>query len=175
MNCFQTKLLGLIVVAAIAFQGCDNSCKNAESEEIGGEFFTVEYRRTADGKNYINEIYNQSGLIVFLDTTGGESPSPEYELITPGFEDGKFGPFFFTERYVDAASEQINDILLFNKSYAFDYYIKKDTYGQDTLRVEFLVGVNECSFEWSSIDYFLNGVPLPQYENQTSAEIIITE
>ena len=160
MKSFPLNLLGLVLVTSIFFTNCVNDCKNPKNGDTGGEFFTVEYKNT-DGVNYINEIYNQSGIVVFLDTTGGSDKVPDYELITPGFEDGKFGPFYFTERYTDAATEQINNILLFNQTFKFDYYFKKDIYGQDTLSVEFLLGVDECGYEWSSIDYYLNGVPLP--------------
>ena len=92
-------LLILIAIVSIHFSSCEEACDATDSDEIGGEFFTVEYRNPA-GTNYLESIYNQNGIIVFLDTTGGESPSPKYELITPGFKDGKFGPFNFTERYI---------------------------------------------------------------------------
>jgi hypothetical protein len=174
MKSFPLNLLGWVLVSFIFFTSCVDNCKNAQNGEVGGEFFTVEYVN-GDGVNYIEEIYNPSGIVVFLDTTGGEDRIPDYELITPGFEDGKFGPFFFTERYTDAATEQINNILLFNKRFKFDYYFKKDTYGQDTLSVEFLLGVDECGYEWSSINYFHNGVLLDDYINQRNAAIVIEE
>ena len=122
MKKIPLNLLGWVILSSIFFTSCLNECKNIQVGDVGGESFTVEYL-TPDGVNYINEVYNQSGIVVFLDTTGGTDRFPEYELITPGFEDGKFGPFLFTERYTDEATEQINNILLFNQIYKFDYYI----------------------------------------------------
>ncbi|MEZ4828199.1 MAG: hypothetical protein R3C61_18220 [Bacteroidia bacterium] len=174
MKIKHAGLIGLMVITSYWFQGCTSSCDGVSSEAVGGEFFTVEYKTPA-GENYLNSIYNLSGVVVFLDTTGGEDPVPQYELINPGYADGKFGPFYFTERYVNAASEEINNILLFGQTFRFDYYIKKDTYGQDTLSVEFLLGVDECSHSWQSISYFRNGDPLPEYHNQRNAAIVIVE
>ena len=110
-----------------------------------------------------------------MDSTGGESANPKFELISPGYENGKFGPFYFTEKFVDIASNEINLPLLFERPLRFDYFIKKDTYGQDTLTVSFLLTVDECNYDWSYINYFLNGDPLPQYDGQRDADIVIVE
>ncbi|MEL6256498.1 MAG: hypothetical protein AAFR87_31135 [Bacteroidota bacterium] len=167
-------LLILIGIISIHFSSCEEACDATDSDEIGGEFFTVEYRDPS-GTNYLESIYNQNGIIVFLDTTGGESPNPKFELITPGFKDGKFGPFDFTERYIQQTNQAVNGAALFANPLSFNYFIKKDTFGQDTLRVEFLVSLDECRQYWQYIRYFLNGNPLNQYENQRQAEIVIIE
>lgn len=163
-----------ISLASLYMVSCEDPCEGIESDEIGGEFFTVEYK-DASGTNYLESIYNLNGIIVFLDTAGGTSSSPQYELITPGYKDGKFGPFNFTKRYVQETNEAINGSALYENPLAFDYFIKKDTFGQDTLRVEFLVAVDDCREYWRYIRYFLNGEPLTQYENQQQAEILIVE
>ncbi|MEM6801935.1 MAG: hypothetical protein AAF696_11065 [Bacteroidota bacterium] len=164
----------LIFLSLLQFTACEDPCEGIESDEIGREFFTLEYRDPT-GTNYLESIYNQNGIIVFLDTTGGQSSRPKYELITPGFADGKFGPFKFTERFIQQTNQAVNGAALFAKPLSFDYFIKKDTFGQDTLKVEFLVGVNECREFWEYIRYSLNGNPLTQYENQRQAEIVIIE
>ncbi|MEM7372178.1 MAG: hypothetical protein AAF587_26405 [Bacteroidota bacterium] len=172
-TCFYRLTVLFLVLASFSLHSCIKPCNPSNNAEVGDEFFTVTYQNPS-GTNYL-EIYNPSGIVVFLDSTGGESASPKFELISPGFADGKFGPFFFTEKFVDLASNEINLPLLFQRPLRFDYYIKKDTYGQDTLSVEFLLNVDECNYDWSYINYFLNGAPLPQYDGQTSADIVIVE
>ena len=175
-NRMKYKVASLPILAILFlhfFTACEDPCAGVTDEEVGGEFFTVEYRDPS-GTNYL-DIYDPNGLIVFLDTAGGESRNPNFELIKPGYANGKFGPFNFTERYVDPVRENLNSALLFGNQFKFDYYIKKDTFGQDTFSVHFLMGVDECRFYWKSIDYFLNGEPLPQYSGQKQAEIIIIE
>lgn len=156
------------------FLGCKEPCDDSQNAQVGDEYFTVEYL-DADGNNYLNTVYNPAGIVVYLDTTGGEDPNPRYELISPGYENGKFGPFNFTERYINPTNDQFNDLLLVGNRFIYDYYIKKDTYGQDTLRVTFLLSADECNYFWREITYSLNGTVLPSYQDQQQAEIVITE
>ncbi|MEL6676919.1 MAG: hypothetical protein AAFR61_32225 [Bacteroidota bacterium] len=164
----------VLLCLGVMLNSCADPCEGKENDEVGGEFFTVEYVNPA-GQNYLNSIYNLNQVVVWLDTTGGESANPKYELINPGYAGGKFGPFNFTERYINPANESFNNVLLLGKKYKFDYFFKKDTYGQDTLRVEFFLDVDECHFFWSSIRYFLNGTELPEYAGMRNAEIVVTE
>ena len=119
----STFVLGL----AILFTACEPECDPSKDEFVGDEFFTVEYK-TTDGQNYLNSIYNLSEVVVFLDTAGGSDPNPKYELIEPGYKDGKFGPFGFTERYLNQARNEVNSALLYGEPFRFDYYFKKDTW-----------------------------------------------
>jgi hypothetical protein len=171
MKGIQLVLLGMMM---LALPSCYFECDSQAQAPVGGEFFTVTYL-DATGGNYLTSVYQPSGIVVYLDTTGGEDPSPEYELINPGYADGKFGPFPFTERYIDPTNEVYNDVLLFGRQYNFDYYIRKDTYGVDTIRVSFLLDVDECGSFWRSIRYSRNGDPLPAYDNVRQADIIIVE
>ncbi len=164
----------LILVALIFMTACTETCPSNLPDPVGGEFFTVTYLDSA-GTNYLTSIYDKNGIVVYLDTTGGEDPTPDYELINPGYSGEKFGPFEFTDRYISATNEVFNDILLFGRQYNFDYYIRKDTYGVDTFRVSFLLDVDECSSFWKSIRYFRNGEPLLAYDDQRNADIVITE
>lgn len=166
----STFVLGL----AILFIACEPECDPSKDEFVGDESFTVEYK-TTDGQNYLNSIYNLAEVVVFLDTAGGADPNPKYELIEPGYKDGKFGPFGFTERYLNQARNQVNSALLFGEPFRFDYYFKKDTYGVDTLTVEFTLGVTNCNTFWQTLNYYLNGELLPEYTNQQQAAIVITE
>ncbi len=153
---------------------CYFECDSPSSVSVGGEFFTVTYVDSF-GFNYLETVYDPNGVVVFLDTTGGEDPNPRFELISPGFTGGKFGPFNFTERYIDPTNATFNNILLFGRQYDFDYYIRKDVFGVDTFRVSFLLDVDECSSFWRFVRYSRNGVPLPQYDGQLNPDILIIE
>ncbi|MEL7342183.1 MAG: hypothetical protein AAGM67_16995, partial [Bacteroidota bacterium] len=155
-----TILLSFVLLTV----ACEPECDPSKDEFIGDEFFTVEYV-TPGGENYLNSIYNLDEVVVFLDTAGGVEPNPQYELIEPGYRDGKFGPFRFTERYINQARNDVNSALLFGEPFRFDYYFKKDTYGVDTLTIEFTLGVNSCNTSWQTLNYYLNGELLPEYQN----------
>ncbi|MEO0468289.1 MAG: hypothetical protein AAF206_01615 [Bacteroidota bacterium] len=168
-------ILCLLPTLLLTVSACNESgCETVFQEFVGDEFFTVEYR-DPDGNNYINSIYDLGNVVVFLDTAGGKDEVPQFERITPGYEDGKFGPFFYTERYVNQINNDLNQALLWENPFKFDYFFKKDSYGVDTLSVIFVLDVDQCRTSWGSIRYELNGNPLPEYDNQQQAEIVIVE
>ena len=164
----------LAIFALMALPSCFDQCPAPTATDVGGEFFTVTYLDTA-GVNYLTSVYNPNGIVVYLDSTGGEDPSPEYERINPGYANGKFGPFEYTERYIDPRNQVYNDVLLYGKEYSYDYYIRKDVFGVDTFRVSFLLKVDECSAFWGGIRYYRNGQLLNQYNDQRMADIVIIE
>ncbi|MDX1906826.1 MAG: hypothetical protein SF053_07300 [Bacteroidia bacterium] len=165
-------LIAVCLVAAMT--GCQDPCDPTLNPGIGDEYFTVTYLSPA-GTNYLTSTYNPAGIVVYLDSTGGADPTPDYKLIRPGYTGGAFGPFAYTGSFISAIDNRINFPLLFQRNFAYDYYIKKDTYGVDTLRVEFLLGADECNYFWSYIRYYHNGDRLTQYDNQPKADIVITE
>lgn len=162
------------LLAFFSLQSCVEECDPELNDSVGEQFFTVVYE-TPTGDNYLQSIYNLSNVVVFLDTTGGNDKVPEFELISPGFKDDAFGPFFYTERYLVPETGEPNTVTLYGIPYRFDYYIKKDTYGQDTVSVEFLMEVDECNNFWKSIKYYHNGDLLPQFNDAEQAEILVTE
>ena len=168
------NILGFFLGGILAFSWGCNTCEEEIDDEVGGEFFTVEYR-SQSGENYLNSIYNLENVLVYVDTTGGASEIPPLKLIRPGFKDGKFGPFFFTEAFVDPASFKINDPRLLGRRFRYDYYIKKDTYGTDVIRVDFLYQPNECARKWEVLDYYFNGELQANFSQQRQVELVITE
>lgn len=142
---------------------------------LGTQTFTVEYQ-TQDGRNYVQEIYNPANLQVTIDYTGGERTNGGFDdRLRPGTNaEGTFGPFNYTERYIDSVS---NKPLLttFSKLISHDYYIKKDTFGTDKLTVQFWLATDNCNTKWESIRYFLNDQELPEYDMQENPEIVIVE
>mgnify|MGYP007106202662 CR=1 FL=1 len=171
---WQLRFLFAGLMGLALLQACVEECDVSLDDTVGGQFFSVEYRTPA-GANYLQSIYNLSNVIVFLDTTGGKDPVPRYELISPGFKEGVFGPYFYTSRYVVAETGQPNTVRLYGIPYRFDYYIKKDSYGQDTISVEFLMEVDKCNHFWKSIKYYRNGDLLPEFTDQEQAAIVIVE
>lgn len=166
--------LTVIAFALLLCFGCTEICDPALNDEVGDEYFTVEYR-TASGENYLESIYNKNNIVVYRDPTGGKSAAPNLELIQPGYENGKFGPFRYTEDFISPLNGEVNTIQLYGEPYKIDYFIKKDTYGQDTISLEFLMAVDECNHFWRYIRFAINGVPQTQFDLDQQAEIVITE
>lgn len=175
MKMMRTTSYGTILALTLFvwMSACNAPCDPALNAVVGEEFFTVEYLDNS-GTNYL-DIYNPDGVVVFLDTTGGASASPRFELISPGYENGTFGPFQFTDKFTVQQTNEINLPLLFGKPFTYDYFIKKDTYGQDTITVSFLLEADECNYDWTYIRYSRNGESLPQYDNQTQVNMVFTE
>lgn len=170
----KSTLFGVATLCLILLTACEPECDPSLDERVGDEMFTVEYK-TPGGKNFLNEVYDLSNVVVYLDTAGSTNPLPKFELIKPGYKDGKFGPFSFTERYINQARNEVNSVLLYGETLRFDYFFRKDTYGVDTLTVTFRLGASVCNTYWDQISYSLNGELLPAYENQQQPQIVITE
>lgn len=173
MTYFAPFRLGVWLTGLAFMLSCTPPCDESLNPQLGQEFFTVTYQDPA-GTNYL-DIYNPAGIVVFLDSAGGANPNPQFERISPGYANGKFGPFTFTEKFWDAAQDDINLPLLLGRPFAYDYYIRKDSYGVDTFRVEFLLDANNCNNFWRSIRYYRNGDPLPQYNNQKQVDMVFVE
>ena len=164
----------LALVGIFSFSACTEQCDPANDDEVGGEFFTVEYRRPS-GQNYLKTVWNPNNVYVYLDTTGGLDPAPNLEVFRPGHDGDKFGPFEFTDRFFNPATDQLNTVNFYGIRHTFDYHIVKDQQPEDVLRVEFFMEVNQCNREWKFIRYYLNDIILPEYNDQRQAEIVIVE
>jgi hypothetical protein len=170
----MNRLTYVVAAMLLALTACQDPCEGVEQELIGSESFTVTYQNPA-GVNYLAGTYNPARIVVFVDTTGGEDPTPKFRLLQPGYANGSFGPFAYTSDFVNKATRAVNYSFLAAQLYSHDYYIKKDTFGVDTFRVEFLLGADACHYFWESIRYYRNGDPLPQFDDQPNPAIVITE
>ena len=141
-----------LIASMVAFQAC-SQCPES-SNTVGDEFFTVEYR-TPGGVNYLDSIYDHSNIVVFVDTTGGVNPT--YRLISPGYTNGKFGPFYYAKNFVDPTTNQPKIYQLIGRTYKYNYHIKKDTFGEDVFTVEFRYHGDECSTYWEILRLYKNG------------------
>lgn len=177
MNTYMNRWLLVLALAAISFTwtGCQEDCVNVPGVVLGTQSFTVEYE-TEGGRNYVQEIYNPSNLQVTIDYSGGESTSGNFdERLRPGTNaDGQFGPFFFTDIYIDSVTN-LPLLSTYSRLIAQDYYIKKDTFGTDKLTVQFWISTDACNTKWESIRYFLNDEELPEYDMQENPNIVIVE
>jgi len=153
---------------------CTDPCEGLENASVGDEFFTITYQ-DANGGNYLeNGTWRLPNVEVFIDSAGN-ADNPDFFRIRPGFEDGKFGPFPFTEDKIDPATRQPVLALIANQPVKLDFYIKKDTFGIDTLSVNYLLAQDQCHYFWSEITYTLNGEVLTQFANSQQAEIVVVE
>lgn len=156
------------------FSACEEVCDPALDDEIGGESLTVEYRKP-NGQNYLQTVWNPNQAYAYLDTTGGVDPVPSLEVFRPGHENGKFGPFSITDRFINPATDQVNGVALYGTLYRFNYHLVKDFDGEDILTVEFFYEINQCNRQWKFIRYYLNDSLLPEYTDQRQVAITIVE
>ena len=155
------SLLWLIGISA----GCD-SCPEKFEEVVGDEFFTLEFGA--------NSSFNPGELLLYVDLSGGEDPTPTLELLEPSIEGGKIGPIFFTERFINPISTEINGIGLENTRHAYNYHIRRNNSSEeDILRVEFFLEAGSCATEWTYIRYFLNAQLLEDLTNQQQVNIVV--
>ncbi len=164
----------LMLTGLFLFNACETVCDPSKNDEAGGEFFSVIYE-TPGGENYLDNIYRDDKITVFVDRSGGADEVPEFDLIFPGYENGKFGPFRFTEEWEDPASGRVRVEEILQRAFAYDYYIRKDTFGVDTFRVEFRVGANECNYFWDYIRYYRNGEEIQNIPDDRRLELRYTE
>ena len=172
-----THLIFLFALGTIGltFIGCGEDCVDLPDVVLGTQTFTVEYQ-TEDGRNYVQDFYNPANLQVTIDYTGGENVNGSFdERLRPGTNTtGQFGPFYFTERYIDSVTN-LPLLTTFSRIISHDYFIKKDTFGTDKLTVKFWLSTDNCNTKWESIAYFLNDEELLDYNGQENADIVIVE
>lgn len=170
MKGFSPLSTALSLVLLIVLNSCGPDCDPTKNGQVGGEFFSVTYE-TPGGENYLNSIYRKDKITVYVDKSGGEDDIPDYELILPGYKDGTFGPFDFTSDWNDPANGRLKVEEILQLPMAYDYYIRRDTFGVDTFRVEFRIGANTCNYFWDYIRYYRNGEELTNVSGNRFAEL----
>ena len=86
--------------------------------------------------------------------------------LSEDISDGAIGPLAYT---TDPAAA------IFGELHAYQYIIRKDTFGSDTVDIVFYPAVDECQEFFSTIEYSINGVPQPGFTGSQIAEIEIRE
>ena len=155
----QAYPLLLLIVGAI-FSSCDR-CENPINEVVGDEYFTLTFSGGLP-----------ADFLMYLDPTGGENPTPQLERIEPEVENGKLGPIFFTERFIDPISNELNGVGLENTRLAYNYHIRRGSnIEDDILRVEFFLEAGSCETTWKYIRYFLNAELLEEFTDRQQVDI----
>lgn len=150
---FLGTTLSLLILMTIS--ACD-TCEGLESDPVGGEFFSITYQ-DADGRNLLRDVWRQANVQVFIDSSGGQADQPDFFRIEDDFSDGRFGPFAWTEPFTDSRTLDVNTISFVNEEQQYDYYVKKDTFGVDTIRLKYLLIEDECRTFWETIEISVNG------------------
>ncbi len=171
---FASSFVLVVLFFSVFWTACQEPCVPEPDPKIGSQSFTVEYK-TPDGENYLKSIYNKANITVYVDFDGGERPNIQYTRIEPGYADNKFGPFHYTEKFYDSTNFKANPVALLGRTYRYDYYIEKDTYGTDKFTVEFLLALGDCNEYWASIKYYRNDEHLSAYDGQFNPAIEIVE
>ncbi|MEL6624258.1 MAG: hypothetical protein AAFQ83_03855 [Bacteroidota bacterium] len=166
-------VMGFVAMISLANR-CEDPCEGLSNEIIGEESFTITYE-DPNGTNYLESIYREDKVVVYVDKSGGEDDIPEYERIFPGYENGTFGPFNFTEEFFDPTTNSPILVDVLNQVKRYDYFIRKDTIGVDTLTVEFLLATGPCVYDWEYIRYYRNGVEINGIADVERAEFIFVE
>ncbi|MEM6629176.1 MAG: hypothetical protein AAF694_05865 [Bacteroidota bacterium] len=149
-----------IILSGVMLGSCDD-CENPINEVVGDEYFTLTF---AGGL--------PADFLMYLDPTGGENPTPQLERIQPPVENGKLGPIFFTERFIDPISNEVNGVGLENTRLAYNYHVRRGTgIEDDILRVEFFLEAGSCETTWKYIRYFLNAELLEEFTDVQQVDI----
>ena len=144
-----------------AFLGSCDRCENPLNEVVGDEYFTLSFGGGLP-----------ADFLMYLDPTGGENPTPQLERIEPMVENGMLGPIFFTERFIDPISNELNGVGLENTRLAYNYHIRRGANVEDDiLRVEFFLEAGSCETTWKYIRYFLNAELLEEFTDKQQVDI----
>lgn len=166
----------LIPVLLMLTAGCDKEeCDPSLDVRLSTakQNFTIVYQ-TPLGQNYL-DIWDNTGVVVFRNAKSNQSGIKQIEVINPGFTDGVFGPFTYTEDLVDPATGRAKAELLVGKTVSYDFYIRKDKYGVDTITVSLSLKYEGCNLVWNRLEYYRNGELQDQYTNDETAEMEFKE
>lgn len=155
----------LLPAFLVSMQGC-NQC-----DVTGGvitftpedQFIQITYLVDSSGVNYCQQIYNPNNVRVMFNDNGGFG---QYVPLAENLSDGVIGPFNYTVSPTLAKKGEFNH---------YRYIITKDTFGIDTVDVKFYPAVDECQEFWSLVEFYLNGVLLPNEANLTICDLEVRE
>lgn len=175
MKGFKQLLFVFALVLGVSSLNSCNKCEETGEVTFGEDkqYFTITYLDTA-GVNYVTSIFNLSNVSVLMGDLylHGYSyvPAPYIE----DFSDGKIGPISYTSLAMKDGSVEQGGAKM-GVPYSTSFLIKRDTYGWDTLQIDFVATADACKEYWGEISYYLNGDSLGTFQNEEIAnlEIII--
>lgn len=144
----------LLIAPAILFlsQGC-NQCDvsgGTVTFDASQQFLAITYLVDSNDANYCTSVYNPANVQVLFNDNGGRG---QFVPLQEDLSDGKIGPFPYTTSPALAKKGVFHDYV---------YIVQKDTFGIDTFNVKFYPAVDECQEFWSLIEFYMNGVLLPE-------------
>ncbi|MEM0997704.1 MAG: hypothetical protein AAGN35_11510 [Bacteroidota bacterium] len=157
-------MLALLMPAVLFLtQGC-NTCDQTGTIEFSAtqQFLALNYIQDSTGTNF-TDIWRPTQVTVLWNGEGGEG---QFTPISEDITDGLIGPFPYT---VEPQEAQLGLL------YEYQYIIRKDTFGTDTVDIRFYPAVDECREFFSLIEYSINGEPQPGFEGSQTATIEIRE
>lgn len=176
MNKFFSIGISFLFLATF-FWGCGKKCDPTKDVKVGEQYLTVQYLDN-NGANYL-DTWDPTLVKVFEDTTGGVNPT--FKEITPGYANGKFGPFYYAKNFVNAITGKPVLERMLSHTFKYNYHIKKGNGTEDIFRVEFQLSADECNTYWKVLNIYRKNLTnnhfeiMDQFTGQDSAEVIIIE
>ena len=127
------------------------------------QFLQITYLVDSNSANYCQTVYNPNNVRVMFNDNGGFG---QFVPLQENLADGVIGPFNFTTQPTLAKKGVFNH---------YQYIITKDTFGIDTFDIKFYPAVDECQEFWSLIEFYMNGVLLPNDANLTICDLEVRE
>lgn len=172
-----TPYLLFALTALLSLSACKKDlCEGKTDPRVGAnyQYFTVEYNDLL-GQNKLTNGTFKNGIIAYWNINAIGQGNQVIKEILPAYTDGKFGPFAYTDMYVDPVTLKPNKEVMLNRAISYEFFIRKDTFGIDTFRVTYTLSSDECVARWGNIQYSRNGKVLDAYTNQERAAIRIVE
>jgi hypothetical protein len=153
-----------LILGVTTLNGC-KKCTETGDVTIDAtlQYFTITYTEP-DGTNYVDSIFNNSNVSVLYADRYQNNPQYIPLNYTEDFSDGMIGPIPYTT---------VPDEALIGVPYNSEFIIKRDTYGWDTIRIEFVAQVDECKEFWAEISYYLNGDLVDAFQDEEIANFNI--
>ena len=162
---FKSIVLFALIMPAIMFlaQSCD-TCDQTGTITLSADqqFLTLTYIQDSTGTNF-TDIWRPTQVTVLWNGEGGEG---QFTPISEDISDGVIGPFAYTVEPQEARLGLL---------YEYQYIIRKDTFGTDTVDIRFYPNVDECREFFGLIEYAINGEPQPAFDMSQTAAIEIRE
>lgn len=147
-------VFALLFAPAVLFlsQGCEKCDVSGGTINFSADeqFLAITYLVDSNDANFCTSVYNPANVRVLFNDNGGVG---RFDQLQEDLSDGKIGPFPYTTSPGLAKRGVFHD---------FVYIVQKDTFGLDTFNIKFYPAVDECQEYWSLIEFYMNGVLLPE-------------
>lgn len=170
----------LLFVSFFMMNGCQK-CDPSKDVKIGEQSITIQYFDSS-GVNLLDAAatnWNLNNVKITLDKSGGKGT--DLVPLLPDLANQQFGPYYYTQEFIDPATQKPNLLDLVAKTRKYDYIIDKDIYGTDVVRLEFELSGDECNTYWKTIKFYykrhgaVRFTELDTYKGSENPVIVITD